>query len=84
MRLERCPACEAGGRHRGALPRLRGRRSEPWSVASLARPTVGTVERCLACEADTLGTVERCLACEADTVGTVERTLGMFQLHTIW
>jgi hypothetical protein len=31
-----------------------------------------SVERCLACEADSVGTVERCLACEADSVGTVE------------
>jgi hypothetical protein len=54
--VERCLACEPDGRgpwsaaslarptvgNRGALPRLRGRRS-------------GTVERCLACEADGRG-----------------------------
>ena len=37
---------------------------------------VGTVERCLACEADAVGTVERRLACGADAVGTVERCLA--------
>gem|GEM_PF-5512513 len=45
------------------LPRLRDR-------------SVGTLERCLACEAGRFETLERCLACEAGRFETLERCLA--------
>ena len=43
----------------------------PYPVSPNSK-SVGTVERCLACEADSVGTVERCPAYEADSIGSVE------------